>query len=236
MNKNINRLKNSCYPGRGIIIGLSPDANSYVQIYWIMGRSVLSRNRIFIREEENIKISLFSDDDIKEDTSLIVYYPMKKYRNQHIVSNGNHTEIILNYLIDNKTFEDAIETLHYEPDEPNFTPRIAGVLSLDEKIIFKLAIIKRINEENKNITSREIFSYEDGFKGQGYCIHTYIDNNNPLPSFQGEPYIVPIFNDINETSNFYWDLLNSENKISLVVKYINIKDNVCSFKIFNKNK
>ena len=233
---NLEKLKKNSYPGRGIIIGKTPTTNKVVQVYWIMGRSEGSRNRYFeIEDNKFVKTKIFDESKInKEDLSLIVYHPVKYFNNYHIVSNGDQTDTIYYNLKNGKTFEDSIDERKYEHDKPNYTPRISGIVNLTDKFYkYKLSIIKTI-DNNPEVFQRNYFNYINFMNGFGYCITTYKNDGNPIPSFEGEPFIVEIFDDIDETLNYYWELLNSENKVSILVKYFNSINNI-DIKIKNKN-
>ncbi len=229
-NSYIDRLKNNSYPGRGIIIGKSPDGFDWFQIYWIMGRSEQSRNRIFVVDGSIVYTKVFDETKVI-NPELLIYPAVNIVGGNHIVTNGSHTNTIEKFLKKGKTLFDAMFEETYEPDPPHFTPRIAGVLDT-QKASFTLAIVKH-NEGN---ILREFFCYQNCQAGFGYCVHTYAGDGNPIPSFSGEPFKVPIYNDINENLKFYWDMLNKENKISLLVKKINIKNNFFELKIINKNQ
>ncbi|OPJ63931.1 IMP cyclohydrolase [Clostridium oryzae] len=227
-------LKENSYPGRGIVVGMTPDGKNYVQIYWIMGRSVNSRNRIFETEGSFVKTKAF-DEAKMEDPSLIIYYPARDYNNYHIVTNGDQTDTIYNYIRESKTFEDALNTREFEPDSPNFTPRISGYVDYsDEKATYGLSILKSI-DNNSEYCQRNYFYYSNFIKGYGHCIHTYAGDGNPIPSFQGEPYMVELENDIDKNAEKFWKLLNEDNKVSLLVKFINAANKKAEIKIINKN-
>jgi len=226
------RLIKSTYPGRGIVIGKTPDDENFVQIYWIMGRSLNSRNRIFEQENTFIKTKAFDESKL-EDPSLIIYYPSKTYENFHIITNGDQTDTIYSYLENNSAFEKALKTRCFEPDKPNYTPRISGIINETEKT-YKLSILKTIDNNEQN-ELKMFFNYSKFIQGIGHCITTYIGDGNPLPSFEGEPYKVGISNDILENANKFWGYLNKDNRVSLMVKYINEKTNKVSIKIINKN-
>jgi len=231
---NLKKLKEKKYPGRGIIIGLTPDKKNYVQIYWIMGRSKNSRNIIFVEENGYLKNEIY-DEKLVKDTSLILYYSMKNFKDKHIISNGDQTETIFKYIKNGKNFEKALGTRYFEPDGPNFTPRISGILFNEKnEFTYKLSLIKSI-DNNKNYCAKYFFNYESAIPGYGHFISTYIDDGNPLPSYNGEPKILPIFNNMTDNLKKYWDLLNKDNRISIAVKYINIENKSFSYKIINKN-
>ncbi len=227
----VERLKNNPYPGRGIVIGLSPDKNKYFQIYWIMGRSEQSRNRIFYNENGTVYTKVFDESKVI-NPELLIYPAIKSVSTKHIVTNGSHTNTIEKYLKNGKSFFEALFEEKYEPDPPHYTPRISGIIDI-ENDTFILSILK--NQGNESC-EREFFCYESPEGGKGYCIHTYNENKNPLPSFQGEPYTVPLFDTIDENINFYWSLLDDENKISIVVKEIEKGSGKVNIEIINKNK
>ena len=214
------------YPGRGIVIGMTPDGKHMVQVYWIMGRSENSRNRIFAMDNGFVKTEAFDISKLS-DPSLVIYYAAKNYDNVHIVTNGDQTDTIYEM----KSFEGALNTRTFEPDSPNFTPRISGIYN-DGK--YKLSILKSIGN-NSDYCVRQYFNYDKPIAGIGHCIHTYDCDGNPLPSFSGEPYQVPLYDCIEETADYYWSRLNEENKISLFVKFIDIENNKYNIKIINKN-
>lgn len=223
------------YPGRGIVIGMTPDGENYVQVYWIMGRSQNSRNRIFELDGSFVKTKAFDPEKL-EDPSLIIYYPVKDINNIHIVTNGDQTDTIYDYIKEGKSFEDALNTREFEPDAPNFTPRISGFIDCSgEEAAYGMSILKTI-DNNKNFCLRSYFYYGSFINGYGHCIHTYKEDGNPIPSFVGEPLVINLKNDIEENAEYFWNLLNDDNKISLLVKYINVKDNSIKYKIINKNK
>ncbi|MBT3363320.1 MAG: inosine monophosphate cyclohydrolase [Chloroflexi bacterium] len=211
------------YPGRGIVIGLSPDEKAYYQIYWIMGRSENSRNRVFIKEENNFVRTEAHDKVKMEDPSLIIYYPIKHVGvNTHIVSNGDQTDTIVEYISSGKSFEQAIASRTYEPDPPNYTPRIAGIIDTGaDDCAYKLAIMKSNNNQPEHAV-KNVFAYASAIPGIGHCITTYVDDGNPLPSFEGEPVAGPIYDRIDDNLVYYWKLINNDNLISILVKRIEI--------------
>jgi IMP cyclohydrolase len=227
-------LQQNCYPGRGIIIGMTPDESNYVQIYWIMGRSQNSRNRIFEAEGSFVKTRAF-DEAKMQDPSLIIYYPVKALENYHIISNGDQTDTIYEFVKNGMTFDNALATREFEPDLPNYTPRISGFIDLrTDKTAFGLSILKSVNH-NREICQRNYYYYNNFINGFGHCIHTYREDGNPIPSFDREPYLVRLHNRIEDNVAYYWDLLNEDNKISLLVKYINVNDKKTKLQIINKN-
>lgn len=233
--KNEENLKQNKYPGRGMVIGETPDGKNYVQVYWIMGRSSNSRNRVFELDGNFVRTKAFDESKL-EDPSLIIYYPVKSIGGYHIVTNGDQTDTLYDYYKIGKTFENALNIRKFEPDEPNFTPRISGVVNLTEKNpMYSLSILKSA-DGCPEYCIRSYFHYNNFMKGFGHCIHTYVEDGNPIPSFKGEPYIVSLENDIEENAEKYWNLLNDDNKVSLLVKYINVDTKNITYKIINKNK
>jgi IMP cyclohydrolase len=230
--ENENALQLNSYPGRGIVIGLTPDRKHFVQVYWIMGRSENSRNRIFAVDGSFVRTKAFDESKLT-DPSLIIYYPIRDYKTWHIVSNGDQTDTVYEYLKKCERIEDALMTRSYEPDGPNFTPRINGIVDLSKKSC-QLTIIKKISDSGASL--RSFYNYESLSPGFGYCIHTYSADGNPLPSFDREPYVVRIFNSIEANADHYWKLLNVENRISLLVKYIDEQSGAVNLKIINKHK
>jgi len=226
------KLKNSTYPGRGIVVGMTPNSSHIVQVYWIMGRSVNSRNRVFEKDGSFMRTKAFDESKLT-DPSLIIYYPIKNYGKKHIVTNGDQTDTIYEYLQNSKSFEAALDTREYEPDPPNFTPRISGILNIED-MSYKLSILKTI-DNNKELKQKNFFSYGSFIQGIGHCITTYADNGNPLPSFKGEPYKVALFNDISDTAEKFWGYLDVDNRVSLAVKFINCETGKTNLKIINKN-
>lgn len=231
----VRQLKGNAYPGRGIVIGLTPDRTRYVQVYWIMGRSENSRNRIFVAEENGFLRTEARDPAKLSDPSLIIYYPLRHEGGAHIVTNGDQTDTIWEALRSGGTFEQALGTRTYEPDPPNFTPRISGLVDLnDRQNPYKLSILKSA-ENDESQTKRQFFHYEKAIAGYGHFISTYQGDGHPLPSFAGEPQLAPLFDDAQETARFYWNLLNEHNRISLLVKTIRISDGDISLTVINKD-
>jgi IMP cyclohydrolase len=230
----MNCLMNNTYLGRGIIIGKTSDSKRIIQIYWLMGRSENSRNRIFkIIENNFVKTEAY---DIKKltDPSLIIYYPIKSINDYHIVSNGDQTETIYQYLKDNISFEEALKEQLYEPDKPNYTPRISGLVNIKTNE-YKLSIVKTINNDI-NYFVRQVFSYNNLIPGKGYCITTYEKDGNPLPSYIGEPSLVEIYNSVDKNIEKYWEILDENNRVAILVKSINVEDGKDNIKIINRNK
>lgn len=229
-----NELKNNAYPGRGIIIGKSADGTKAVTAYFIMGRSANSRNRIFAVEGEGIRTEAFDPSKL-EDPSLIIYAPVRVLGNDTIVTNGDQTDTIYDGLKDGLTFEQSLRSREFEPDAPNYTPRISGVMTVnDGKYDYQMSILKS-NNGNPDACNRYTFSYENPVAGEGHFIHTYMHDGNPLPSFEGEPKLVAIPDDMEAFANMLWTNLNEDNKVSLFVRYIDIATGKYETKIINKN-
>lgn len=227
-------LRENAYPGRGIVIGRSEDGCKAVTAYFIMGRSSNSRNRIFIAEKEGIRTEAY-DASRLEDPSLIIYAPVKVLGSHTIVTNGDQTETICDGMKNGLTFEQSLRCREFEPDAPNYTPRISGAMLVsNEEYTYTMSILKSGNG-NPYACSRFTFSYENPAAGEGHFIHTYMHDGNPLPSFEGEPKLVAVQGNIDEYTNSIWESLNEENKVSLFVRYIDIKTNKYETRIVNKN-
>ena len=234
MNVNEKRLAANAYPGRGIVIGMTADASSLVQIYWIMGRSENSRNRIFMREGDDVKTRAFIESKMS-DPSLIIYYPVRTAGNVHIVTNGDQTDTIARHILKGKTFEETLLTRQYEPDSPNYTPRIsAAILFNGMNSSFKMSILSTVGNSPSE-EKKAFFTYNRFVPGEGRCIHTYEGDGNPLPSFDQNPYIVSIGNNPSETVERYWNMLNAENRVALLVKQINIDTGNIDIRIMNRH-
>lgn len=233
--QNIEELAKNPYPGRGIIMGLSPDGQNYLQVYWIMGRSENSQNRVFIHENGFIRTKAYDESKLT-DPSLIIYYPVKFTKNAHIVTNGDQTETIYQAIQSGGTFEEALNSREFEPDAPNFTPRISGMIDLsNSKHLYKLSILKSAGHDRKYCI-RNYFNYGAAIPGIGHCLHTYCGDGLPLPSFEGEPYPVILFNEIEQTLQYYWDILNPGNRVSLLVKMIHVQTHEVQIRIINRNQ
>ena len=227
-------LKGNSYPGRGIVIGKSADGKKAAAAYFIMGRSENSRNRIFVEGGEGIRTQAFDPSKLV-DPSLIIYAPVRVLGNDTIVTNGDQTDTIYEGLKEGLTFEQSLRSREFEPDGPNYTPRISGVMHIENgQYDYAMSILKS-NNGNPQACNRYTFSYENCVAGEGHFIHTYQCDGNPLPSFEGEPKLVAIPNDIEEFAQMLWSSLNEENKVSLFVRYINIEDGTYETKIINKN-
>lgn len=228
-------LSENTYPGRGIVIGVSEDGKKAVTAYFIMGRSSNSRNRVFVTEGEGIITEAFDPSKL-EDPSLIIYAPVRVLGNKTIVTNGDQTDTIYDGLDDELTFEQSLRSRQFEPDGPNYTPRISGVMHIKNGVFdYSMSILKS-NNGNPAANNRYTFSYENPVAGEGHFIHTYMHDGNPLPSFEGEPKWVKISGDIDEFTDKVWNSLNEDNKVSLFVRYIDIATGEYETKIVNKNK
>ena len=230
-------LSENAYPGRGIVTGASKDGKYAVMAYFIMGRSVNSRNRVFVEYEEGIRTQAFDPAKL-EDPSLIIYSPVRVINNKTIVTNGDQTDTIFDGVRNGISFEQSLRCREFEPDAPNYTPRISAIVRVDpERNIFRyvMSILKSDNG-NPDSCQRFTFGYRQPVAGEGHFIHTYMHDGNPLPSFEGEPKRVIIDKDIDEFTNMLWTNLNEENKVSLFVRYIDIKTGEYETRIVNKNK
>ncbi len=227
-------LKNNAYPGRGIMIGKSQDGKHAVAVYFIMGRSENSRNRVFVNDGLGIRTQAFDESKLT-DPSLIIYAPVRVLGNKTIVTNGDQTDTIYEGLNNQLTFEQALRSREFEPDAPNYTPRISGVIKQEgENFNYALSILKSANGDPASC-QRFTFTYKNPINGQGHFIHTYQGDGNPLPSFEGEPKLVAVPNDITEFTRQLWDSLNPDNKVSLFVRYIDLHTGDTIGKIVNKN-
>ena len=227
-------LKENAYPGRGIVMGKSPDGKKAVTAYFIMGRSGNSRNRIFTVEGEGIRTEAFDPSKL-EDPSLIIYAPVRVLNNKTIVTNGDQTDTVYDGMKAGITFEQSLRCREFEPDAPNFTPRISGMMQLEGgKYDYFMSILKS-NNGNPDACNRYTYTYENPVAGEGHFIHTYMHDGNPLPSFEGEPKLVGISDDIEEFTDMIWNSLNEENKVSLFVRYIDIATGQYETRIMNKN-
>ena len=230
-----NELKNNSYPGRGSILGRSLDGTKAVAAYFIMGRSENSRNRVFVTEGEGIRTQAFDPSKLT-DPSLIIYAPVRVLGNKTIVTNGDQTDTIYDGMDRQMTFEQSLRCREFEPDGPNYTPRISGVMHIENgNYSYAMSILKSDNG-NPDACLRYTFAYEKAIPGEGRFIHTYKCDGNPLPSFEGEPKLVQIPNDMKEFTDLLWNSLNEENKVSLFVRYIDIATGKYETTIVNKNK
>jgi len=227
-------LSSTTYPGRGIVIGKTPDGTHAAIAYFIMGRSANSRNRVFVEDGEGIRTQAFDPSKL-EDPSLIIYAPVRVLGNKTIVTNGDQTDTIYDLMDKQYTFEQALRTREFEPDAPNYTPRISGILHFEEAGYNYAMSILKSNNGNPDSCCRYTFAYSNPAAGEGHFIHTYMGDGEPLPSFEGEPTLVDIPNDMNEFADIVWNNLNEDNKVSLFIRYINIEDGTYETKIINKN-
>lgn len=227
-------LKNNSYPGRGIIIGKSQDGKSAVTAYFIMGRSVNSRNRVFTETDDGIKTEAF-DPSLLSDPHLIIYSPVRVLGNKTIVTNGDQTDTIYELMDKQQTFEQALRTREFEDDAPNYTPRISGIMHVEENTYNYAMSILKSADGNPDSCERFTYTYTNPINGEGRFIHTYMGDGNPLPSFEGEPKKISIPNDIKEFSDSLWNSLNEDNKVSLFVRYINLETKKAETIIKNKN-
>ena len=227
-------LDGNTYPGRGIIIGKTSDGKNACAAYFIMGRSDNSRNRIFTEKNNEVFTEPFDASKV-EDPSLIIYAAIRQYENNLIVTNGDQTDTIYDGIKEGKSFNKALEVREFEPDAPNFTPRISGMLTFENgDFTYQMSILKSIDSQGSDC-ARYGFSYPSK-AGLGHFIHTYVCDGNPIPTFQGEPERVAIENDIDAFTNKIWNSLDENNKISLYVRFINLENGEVENRLVNKNK
>ena len=230
---NLARLRANPYPGRGIVLGLDEDGAHWVQVYWVMGRSPNSRNRVL--EVEGAEVATAPHDPSKvEDPSHIIYRAMSSFHGWHVVSNGDHTDSVVQHVAAGSTFETALEGCRHEPDAPNYTPRIAGLVRLNgEDTELKLAkIVRDPGDEEHSIHC--FYRYAGFVNGFGACIHTYAGDGDPLPPFDCDPYAVPLAGNIDEIADAYWDVLDADNKVALAVKTIHCDSGRTAVTVRNK--
>ena len=208
-------LRDNTYPGRGIVLGKSADGQKAVIAYFIMGRSENSRNRIFVEEDGGLRTQAFDPAKLK-DPSLVIYWPVRKFGAATIVTNGDQTDTIYEFLAAEKTFEEALRMRTFEPDPPILTPRISGLV-------------------HKDGSYRFFYEYPQPVAGEGHFIHTYLGDGNPVPSFEGEPELVRIEGDIDSFTSLMWENLNEANKVSLFVRFIDLADGSEETRVVNKN-
>lgn len=224
-------LAGNTYPGRGIVLGKTADGARSVVAYFIMGRSENSRNRIFVQTEDGIRTEAY-DASKMQDPSLIIYHPVRKFGRSLIVTNGDQTDTILNHLEQGSSFIDALRTREFEPDVPNFTPRISGLLDPDGS--YQLSILKSVDAVGSGCV-RAFYDYP-GTAGLGHFLHTYHSDGDPIPTFQGEPERVAIPNDMDAFTDQIWNHLHADNKISLFVRFIDFKTGMAEERIINKQR
>ena len=228
-------LQGNAYPGRGIIIGKTPDGTKAVTAYFIMGRSENSRNRVFVTEGEGIRTQAYDPSKLT-DPSLIIYAPVRVLGNRTIVTNGDQTDTIYDGMDKELTFEQSLRCREFEPDAPNYTPRISGVMHIEGgKYDYAMSILKS-NNGDPSCCNRYTFTYDNPVDGEAHFIHTYKCDGNPLPSFEGEPKLVDVSDDIESYTELLWNSLNEENKVSLFVRYIDLSTGAYETRIVNKNK
>ena len=226
-------VEGNSYVGRGIINGLTPDGKSAVFAYFIMGRSENSRNRIFVENGDDVTIYPYDESKV-EDPSLIIYSPIRKCGSSLIVTNGDQTDTIYDFVSKGGSFEDALRTRAFEPDFPNWTPRISSIMNFDNGYSYKMSILKSGDAEG-TVCNRQFFEYAP-IKGLGHFIHTYVCDGNPIPTFVGEPERIDIPADIDAFTNEIWTSLNENNKISLYVRYVSLEDGRVENRMINKFK
>ena len=227
-------LKSNAYPGRGIILGKSPDGKKAVAAYFIMGRSENSRNRVFVEEGEGIRTQAYDPSKLT-DPSLIIYAPVRVLGNKTIVTNGDQTDTIYEGMDKQLTFEQSLRQREFEPDAPNYTPRISGIMHVENGTYNYAMSILKSSDGDPSGCNRYTFAYENPKAGEGHFIHTYMHDGDPLPSFEGEPKRIAVPDDIEEFTKLLWDSLNEENKVSLFVRYIDIETGAHETTITNKN-
>ena len=225
------KLASNTYPGRGIVLGVLPDGKTSVVAYFIMGRSVNSRNRVFMEEPDGIRTEAFDPSKLS-DPSLIIYHPVREIGRSLIVTNGDQTDTIRDFMERGETLEQALRTREFEPDGPNWTPRISGLVQPDGN--YKLSILKSADAEGTACT-RHFFEYP-ALAGVGHFLHTYETNGDPIPTFFGEPERVAIDGNIDEFTDMLWNNLNEDNKISLFVRYYDTQSGAYEQRILNKNQ
>lgn len=226
-------IKGNSYVGRGIVLGKTEDASKAVSAYFIMGRSANSRNRVFTERDDALFTEPFDASKV-EDPSLIIYAAIREHENKLIVTNGDQTDTIYNFIKEGKSFKDSLETREFEPDAPNFTPRISGMITFGEgDFTYEMSILKSADAEG-TACNRYTYSYK-ALAGLGHFIHTYVCDGNPIPTFQGEPERVAIPNCIDEFTDSLWNALDADNKISLYVRYTDLKTGEVEKRLINKN-
>ena len=230
-----NELNSLAYHGRGIIIGKSADGKKAVTAYFIMGRSENSRNRVFVAEGNAMRTKAF-DESKMTDPHLIIYYPVRVLGNKTIVTNGDQTDTIYEGMDKQMTFEQSLRCREFEPDAPNYTPRISGVMHVEGgNYNYAMSILKS-NNGNPDSCLRFTYAYQNPAAGEGRFIHTYMHDGDPLPSFEGEPKVVAIEGDIDSFTDMVWNSLNEDNKVSLFVRFIDIETGEYETRIMNKNQ
>lgn len=227
-------LSENAYPGRGIVLGKSPDGKNAVIAYFIMGRSVNSRNRVFEATADGIRTKAFDESKLT-DPHLIIYSPVRVLGNKTIVTNGDQTDTIYDGMDNQLTFEQSLRSREYEDDEPNYTPRISGIVHTENGAMNYAMSILKSADGNPDSVHRFTFGYSNPVNGEGHFIHTYMGDGNPLPSFEGEPEKITVENDIDVFTDLLWTNLNKDNKVSLFVRYIDLESGKATDRIVNKN-
>ncbi|MBS1473603.1 IMP cyclohydrolase [Massiliimalia massiliensis] len=229
-------LEGNTYPGRGIILGMTPDGAKAAIAYFIMGRSENSRNRVFVEDGAGIRTQAFDPAKLS-DPSLIIYSPVRVLDEHTVVTNGDQTDTVYDFMANGRTFEEALRTRTFEPDSPNYTPRISGIVTLSEEAFsYKLSILKS-NNGNSDSVQRFFYEYAQPVAGEGHFIHTYACDGNPIPSYEGDPQGVVIEeNDLDAFTKTVWEGLNADNKVSLFTRFIDLKTGKTESRIMNKNK
>lgn len=228
-------LSENAYPGRGIVLGKSPDGKNAVIAYFIMGRSVNSRNRVFEATADGIRTKAFDESKLT-DPHLIIYAPVRVLGNKTIVTNGDQTDTIYDGMDNQMTFEQSLRCREYEDDAPNYTPRISGIVHLENGSMHYAMSILKSADDNPDSVHRFTFGYSNPVNGEGHFIHTYMGDGNPLPSFEGEPEKITVENDIDAFTDLLWTNLNEDNKVSLFVRYIDLENGKATDRIVNKNQ
>lgn len=227
-------LADNTYPGRGIVIGKTEDGKKAAVAYFIMGRSENSRNRVFKEVDDAVVTEPFDFSKV-EDPSLIIYSAIRKYENKLIVTNGDQTDTIYDFVSKSECFKRALKTREFEPDAPNFTPRISGMLTFkDNDFKYQMSILKSADEKG-SACNRYFYEYAP-INGLGHFIHTYVCDGNPIPTFQGEPERVKIPNCIDAFTKAIWENLNEQNKISLYVRFVDLETGAVENRMINKNQ
>ena len=226
-------LAGNSYPGRGVAIGKTADGKKAVILYFIMGRSVNSRNRVFELTDDGIRTKAFDPSKLS-DPSLIIYAPVRAYKNATVVTNGDQTDTVVDALKVGGTFEGALRTREFEPDAPNFTPRISGILTIEGgELSYKLSVLKK--SPYCDGCDRMFYEYALPADGVGHIIHTYMGDGNPIPSFCGEPVAFGVGNDLKSIADGVWSSLDEDNKVSLFARTIDLATGETETVIYNKN-
>lgn len=226
-------LAGNSYPGRGVAIGKTADGKKAVILYFIMGRSVNSRNRVFELTDDGIRTKAFDPSKLS-DPSLIIYAPVRAYKNATVVTNGDQTDTVVDALKVGGTFEGALRTREFEPDAPNFTPRISGMLTIEGgELSYKLSVLKK--SPYCDGCDRMFYEYALPADGVGHIIHTYMGDGNPIPSFCGEPVAFGVGNDLKSIADGVWSSLDEDNKVSLFARAVDLATGETETVIYNKN-